>query len=155
MNARIAVIAVLAVSLVSASAGAVEAPKKQAKSDSLAPFPHRIVLLNEEGNTINPAKDSVHYSPAQTCGKCHDYPAISKGWHFNARQASVPAGRFRFPIAPGREPSALPTPALTTGSSFGASPGTCPGAASPKRPALSRRTPKPTGHSQESSRTTA
>jgi len=93
MNARIAVIAVLAVSLVSASAGAVEAPKKQAKSDSLAPFPHRIVLLNEEGNTINPAKDSVHYSPAQTCGKCHDYPAISKGWHFNARQASVPAGR--------------------------------------------------------------
>ncbi|HEX2973805.1 MAG TPA: multiheme c-type cytochrome [Tepidisphaeraceae bacterium] len=93
MNARVAVIAVVGMGLVlSASVRAAE-EKKRATIDSRMPFVHRIPLLNEDGTAINPTKDTVPYSPAATCGKCHDYATINQGWHFNAKQPNVPAGR--------------------------------------------------------------
>jgi len=33
------------------------------------------------------------FSTRQTCGMCHSYPTISKGWHFNATDANVVPGR--------------------------------------------------------------
>jgi len=96
MNARtVVMLLVLGLCLLSASAAnASEAGKKYGKADSRAPYPHRIMLLNEQGNGINPgAKDLLPYAPATTCGKCHDYAAINQGWHFNAKQSNVPPGR--------------------------------------------------------------
>jgi len=45
------------------------------------PFP----LLDEEGRVINPVSGENAdrpYSPARTCGKCHDYGKITEGFHF-------------------------------------------------------------------------
>ncbi|MGE5611568.1 MAG: multiheme c-type cytochrome [Bacillota bacterium] len=92
MNARLASIAVVGMCLcLSASVSAAE--KKRAAIDSRMPFVHRIPLLKEDGSAIDPRKDTVPYSPAATCGKCHDYASINHGWHFNAKQANVLAGR--------------------------------------------------------------
>lgn len=96
MNARtvvmFTVVGLLALSASAASAA--EGSAKHGKADSRAPYPHRIMLLNEQGNGINPgAKDPLPYSPAATCGKCHNYPAINQGWHFNAKQPNVSPGR--------------------------------------------------------------
>src|SRR3990172_3464015 len=33
------------------------------------------------------------FSPKQTCRKCHDYEKIRRGWHFNAADSGVAAGR--------------------------------------------------------------
>jgi len=59
--------------------------------------PHRAVLLDRNGNsiisqldqtdTITAANGSVYmagppYSPKQTCGKCHDYNAVTRAFHF-------------------------------------------------------------------------
>ncbi|MBE7558316.1 hypothetical protein HS125_04985 [bacterium] len=55
---------------------------------------HRISLYNEHGEIIDPRSDPAEpYSTNRTCGKCHDYAAISTGWHFNAGRAGVAAGR--------------------------------------------------------------
>jgi hypothetical protein len=45
------------------------------------PFP----LRDEEGRVINPIADEnadKPYSPKQTCGRCHDYEKITRGYHF-------------------------------------------------------------------------
>ncbi len=63
-----------------------------------AAFPHpAIQLLDRDGNpvasqlsstdTITAANGSVYkagpaYSPKQTCGKCHDYQAVTRAYHF-------------------------------------------------------------------------
>ncbi|MHB9029764.1 MAG: cytochrome c3 family protein [Candidatus Latescibacterota bacterium] len=42
-------------------------------------------LLDEEGNVIDPVNGvnaDKPYSPKQTCGKCHDYDKITRGYHF-------------------------------------------------------------------------
>lgn len=82
---------------------------------------HIIPLLNEEGEKISP-QDSplLPFSTRRTCGTCHSYNVIAKGWHFNAPDPNVSPGlrlsrgylwthspplRFPFPIAPGLEPS--------------------------------------------------
>jgi formate dehydrogenase gamma subunit len=42
-------------------------------------------LLDENGQVINPFTDtnaSLPYSPKKTCGACHDYDKITKGYHF-------------------------------------------------------------------------
>jgi hypothetical protein len=72
-----------------------EAPKKKlARADSRMPYVHRISLLDEEGNPISPKDPNAKpYSPKMTCGKCHDYEAVSHGWHFNANEAGAVAGR--------------------------------------------------------------
>ena len=43
-------------------------------------------LRTDKGDIIDPIKgqnDSQPYSTKQTCGACHDYSVISKGYHFN------------------------------------------------------------------------
>ena len=53
---------------------------------------HHIILYDENGFEIFP--DSTEpFSTRQTCGKCHDYESISRGWHFNAGLTEKPAGK--------------------------------------------------------------
>ena len=56
---------------------------------------HIIALRDPEGDTIQPGdRRALPFSVAQTCGgDCHDVAAISRGWHFNAADPRVPAGR--------------------------------------------------------------
>jgi hypothetical protein len=87
-------------------------------TESRTPFLHNIPLHDAQGRTISPpapfgedgkpqeAKANP-FSTAMTCGKCHDYDAISQGWHFNADSGSVKPGR------PG-EPWILTDPATHT-----------------------------------------
>lgn len=55
---------------------------------------HIIPLLNEEGEKISP-QDSplLPFSTRRTCGTCHSYNVIAKGWHFNAPDPNVSPGR--------------------------------------------------------------
>ncbi len=55
---------------------------------------HVIELLNEEGDKITAADEPMlPFSTQKTCGACHSYNTIKGGWHFNAVDANVPAGR--------------------------------------------------------------
>ena len=87
-------------------------------TESRTPFLHNIPLHDAQGRIISPpallgddgkpqeAKANP-YSTALTCGKCHDYDAISQGWHFNADAGTAKPGR------PG-EPWILTDPATHT-----------------------------------------
>ena len=67
---------------------------KLLKSDSRAPYIHRLTLYDVEGRAIDPASElPPPYSPRMTCGKCHPYAQISHGWHFNAPDPNVLASR--------------------------------------------------------------
>jgi hypothetical protein len=64
------------------------------RSDSQAPYVHRIALYDHDGGVISPEDEpALPYSPRMTCGKCHDYGTISRGWHFNAPLRGVEPGR--------------------------------------------------------------
>ena len=64
------------------------------RSDSQAPYVHRITLYDHDGIVIDPTDELAGpYSPRTTCGKCHDYATISHGWHFNASAADIDPGR--------------------------------------------------------------
>ena len=63
------------------------------KVDSRSPFVHRININDERGLAINAAETQRPYSPMATCSPCHPTVSISHGWHFNAVQNNVPAGR--------------------------------------------------------------
>jgi hypothetical protein len=64
------------------------------KTDSQAPYVHRLTLYDEEGKAIDPADPRpAPYSPKATCGKCHEIAEIAHGWHLNAWDPNVPAGR--------------------------------------------------------------
>ncbi|HNT34942.1 MAG TPA: hypothetical protein PKH07_08095, partial [bacterium] len=64
------------------------------RTDSLAPYVHRITLYDENGEVIDPEDDFAPvYSPKGTCGKCHAYDQIASGWHFNASDSDRPTGR--------------------------------------------------------------
>lgn len=55
---------------------------------------HTIPLYGEDEQLIVPQyKSSLPVSCKATCGLCHDHAAISKGWHFNAMDSSIPPGR--------------------------------------------------------------
>lgn len=88
------------------------------KTESRMPFLHHIPLRDADGQIISlpPPVDEQGkpqearanpYSTAQTCGRCHEYEAIGRGWHFNAALGNVKAGR------PG-EPWILSDPATRT-----------------------------------------
>lgn len=81
--------------LLAFSAGAQETTLLGEGNDGNRSTPvHVLELLDENGKAIRPAdKDPKPFSTRQTCGKCHDYDKISHGWHFNANQPDVPAGR--------------------------------------------------------------
>ena len=64
------------------------------KTDSRSRFIHRITLYDEDGTAIDPSDEQAPpYSPARTCGKCHPYGQIHRGWHFNAADKGVEHGR--------------------------------------------------------------
>jgi hypothetical protein len=74
------------------------------KTESRTPFLHHIPLRDAEGQIISlpPAFDEQGkpqepranpFSTAQTCGRCHEYEAIGRGWHFNAALGNVKPGR--------------------------------------------------------------
>ena len=55
---------------------------------------HRIVLFDENGEDIAPEyARSMPFSAKKTCGACHDYAAISRGFHFNYMSSNAVAGR--------------------------------------------------------------
>lgn len=50
-------------------------------------------LRDEQGNVINPVTGEnadKPYSPKQTCGACHDYQKITRGFHFTQGQGESP-----------------------------------------------------------------
>ena len=70
------------------------AQDKFARTDARNQYVHRIHLYDAAKKLIDPADPNAPpYSPMATCGKCHDYKSISHGWHFNAMDATIPAGR--------------------------------------------------------------
>jgi hypothetical protein len=55
---------------------------------------HTLPLKDAEGGVIKPENElGLGFSTKGTCGKCHVYPRISAGWHFNAIVPGVPPGR--------------------------------------------------------------
>ena len=48
----------------------------------------------EKGKQIKPdEKKQLPFSTRITCGECHTYDTIKHGWHFNAVDSNIPAGR--------------------------------------------------------------
>jgi hypothetical protein len=61
---------------------------------SMAVPVHVIPLLDETGAEIIPGEEPIPFSVKQTCAlKCHNYQTIHSGWHFNATDPDVDAGR--------------------------------------------------------------
>jgi len=55
---------------------------------------HLIPLVDEEGEKITLDDEPLlPFSMRQTCGLCHSYKKISKGWHFSAAEPNVAPGR--------------------------------------------------------------
>jgi len=55
-------------------------------------------LLTEKGDTINPVTGKnidKPYSPRQTCGKCHDYEKITRGFHFQQGKDETPTDKLK------------------------------------------------------------
>ena len=53
---------------------------------------HRLTLYDSDGEKISIDDDLVlPYSTRTTCGECHDYEKIKKGWHFNYINAATMA----------------------------------------------------------------
>lgn len=65
---------------------------KFAHSDGDARFLHHIHLYDTNNRRIEP-DSTTPYSSFNTCGRCHDYEAISHGWHFNAFLPDTADGR--------------------------------------------------------------
>lgn len=79
-----------------ASLAFADAPVRAVSPDlSRAKSVHRIPLYDENGSPIRPGVDNPVRAMSQrkTCGYCHDYDKISSGWHFDAAEPNVPAGR--------------------------------------------------------------
>ena len=66
---------------------------------SLSPPPHLIPLYaenedGEKGEQITSGMElPMPFSNRFTCSDCHNYNLVEKGWHFNAMDSNVPAGR--------------------------------------------------------------
>ena len=55
---------------------------------------HLLKLYDESGHLVKPDdRPLMPFSPKETCRKCHDYEKIRHGWHFNAADSGVSAGR--------------------------------------------------------------
>ncbi len=74
-------------------------PKLGDVSDGSRSVPvHLIRLYDEQNLLIRPQEELLMpFSTRQTCGPCHNYEKISTGWHFNAGNTSVDAGRVGQP----------------------------------------------------------
>lgn len=59
---------------------------------------HRFELLDQDGMRIRANdKNPKPFSIEKTCGECHDYGKIAKGWHFNGHDPNVESGRVGQP----------------------------------------------------------
>jgi len=65
-------------------------------------------LVDEDGDVINPVADvnaDKAYSPRQTCGACHDYDKITRGYHFTQGAGEQPTAdqqaRCAWALSPG------------------------------------------------------
>lgn len=65
-------------------------------------------LYDEDGNIIDPVNNinaDKPYSPKQTCGKCHDYDKITRGYHFQQGKDEAATGtyaeRYQWASTPG------------------------------------------------------
>ncbi|MDZ7831968.1 MAG: hypothetical protein U5L07_09485 [Desulfobacterales bacterium] len=70
---------------------------EEAKKDAMGICPP-FYLRDKEGNIINPLENrnaDVPYSPKKTCGKCHDYKKITKGYHFQQGKLSEMSHAFQ------------------------------------------------------------
>jgi len=70
-------------------AGRAAADSQAARHDVCPPF-H---LLDEDGRAIDPVNGKnadKPYSPKQTCGACHDYDKITRGYHFQQGRGEQP-----------------------------------------------------------------
>jgi len=70
------------------------------KSDGSRARPHHRIALyaenedGDEGEQITPESDPLlPFSTRWTCGSCHNYALVSRGWHFNAGDPNVASGR--------------------------------------------------------------
>ncbi|MBW1992267.1 MAG: hypothetical protein JRI59_09165, partial [Deltaproteobacteria bacterium] len=84
-------LAILVVANTSRQQGTVESKASRAKRPEgvCPPF----YLVDEEGNVIDPVNGlnpDKPYSPAKTCGKCHDYQKITQGYHFTQGKGETP-----------------------------------------------------------------
>lgn len=78
------VVILLGIYLVSAVAPA-HGQSRYAASDNLSDYVHWIDMYDANNNRIDPkAENPPPYSPANTCGRCHDFNTIAHGWHFNS-----------------------------------------------------------------------
>ncbi|MBW2109387.1 MAG: hypothetical protein JRI36_12100 [Deltaproteobacteria bacterium] len=70
---------------------------EQAKQDAMGICPP-INLLDKDGNMIDPV-DAINaeapYSPRMTCGKCHDYDKITRGYHFQQGKGEKMSAEFQ------------------------------------------------------------
>jgi hypothetical protein len=84
---------VLAAMLLSTVANGAE-DSRHSKTGSRSSYVHWIELYDAEHNKIDPDDPfSAPYSPAVTCGKCHEYQTMAAGHHFNAWREGAVAGR--------------------------------------------------------------
>lgn len=65
-------------------------------------------LYDEDNNLIDPVHNinpNAPYSPKQTCGKCHNYEKITKGFHFqqgkDEKPTEIMSKRYRWVTSPG------------------------------------------------------
>lgn len=70
------------------------------ESDGSRALPIHLIPLyaendkGEKGPRIDPNDEQpMPFSTRWTCGECHSYGIVSQGWHFNAPDSNVPAGR--------------------------------------------------------------
>ena len=76
------------------------ADSRFSQTHSRSEYVHWIDLYDANNKKVNPAETDetkkaslTPYSPAKTCGRCHDYKSIASGHHFNAMHKDVPRGR--------------------------------------------------------------
>ncbi|MBN2468895.1 MAG: hypothetical protein JXD19_12175, partial [Deltaproteobacteria bacterium] len=110
LAATISVVLIVAVIIITIFFNTDEAPEWPAlpeakRPEGVCPPFH---LLDERGDIINPVAGynaNKPYSPAKTCGKCHDYRKITEGYHFTQGSGESPppdqAARCQWVTTPG------------------------------------------------------
>lgn len=85
--------AALLLAALPAVGGEQETPFHPWDGSQTAPL-HRIPIQDEAGRSIIPSvRDSMPFSARKTCGACHDYAKVGRGWHFNYALGAAPKGR--------------------------------------------------------------
>ncbi len=91
---RIGLVISTLLALQSAGPKACAEDSRFAATNSRSQYVHWIDLYDADDVKIDPeAEDARPYSPMYTCGRCHDYKAISHGYHFNAPFSGESEGR--------------------------------------------------------------